>query len=184
MSDFDEGLKPLPDEPKGPKPGFTPRSPAQLGGDVMFIQRAAASLVKMHEKDGRLPGGMTEEDLTEIEAVAQLDAMPAKAAAMGAMTGLVHGEALYVIWAKARNALHILGAVALMRLADKMDNINAPGSERVLLKMVEWAGLPAPGDQPINDGERLNALTKADVTKMTDSDLHAKLMASLGKKGK
>jgi hypothetical protein len=165
-------------------PSYQPRSPAALASDVTFIQTAANKLLDMHRQDGRLPEGIGEAEVKEIEAVAQLDIMPAKAAAMGAMTGLVHGEALYVLWAKARNAVQMLGAVALMRLADKMDNARAPGDTRVLLKMVEWAGLPTPTEAPTSDPERLEQMTKADVTKLTDDDLQQKLMTALKKGSK
>lgn len=146
------------------------------------MQKAAQQLVKMHERDGRLPDGLTEEDVQEIEVVASMDVLPAKAAAMGAMTGLVHGEALYVMWARARNALQLLGMVALMRLADKMDNSRAPGDTRVLLKVVEWAGLPTPQEAPSSDKERLSKMTQADAAKLSDGDLHLKLMKALRSK--
>ena len=168
----------------GPKPGqpsFKPRSPAQIAGDTVFMQKAASSLLAMTKRDGKLPDGITDEDVKEIEAVAAMDALPAKAAAMGAMTGLVHGEALYVMWARARNALQLLGVMALMRLAEKIDNSRAPGDTRVLLKIVEWAGLPTPTEAPTDDADRLDKMTKADVAKLTDGDLHAKLMKALKK---
>lgn len=170
---------PNPEEPK-----YDGRvSPAKVAGDVAFLQKAASQIVKMHERDGKLPEGMTESELHEIEVVAQMDVLPAKAAAMGAMTGLIQGEALYVMWSRARNALQLLGMVALMRLADKMDNSRAPGDTRVLLKIVEWAGLPTPQEAPKSDSERLDQMTQADAAKLTDQDLHEKLMAAL-RKGK
>lgn len=169
---------PNPSEPK-----YEKASPAKIAGDVTFMQKAASQIMKMHEKDGRLPEGMSNDDVAAIEVVANMDVLPAKAAAMGAMTGLVHGEALYVMWSRARNALQLLGMVALMRLADKMDNSRAPGDTRVLLKIVEWAGLPTPQEAPKTDEDRLNQMTQADAAKLTDKDLHEKLMGAL-RKGK
>lgn len=168
--------------PNPDQPSFIPASPAKIAGDVTFLQKAAAQIVAMHARDGRLPEGIDEDQMAEIEVVANMDVLPAKAAAMGALTGLIQGEALYVMWSRARNALQLLGMVALMRLADKMDNSRAPGDTRVLLKIVEWAGLPTPQEAPKTDADRLDSMTQADAAKLTDKDLHGKLMDALRRK--
>ncbi len=51
----------------------------------------------------------------------------------------------------------------------------------MLLKIVEWAGLPTPQEAPKSDEERLGQMTQADVVKLSDDDLHEKLMAQLKK---
>lgn len=165
----------------GEDPTYTPPDPKRVAGDLVFMQRAAQTLVKLHDRDGKLPDGLTADDVRDIEVVANMDVLSAKAAAMGALTGYVPSEALYVMWARARNALQLLGVVALMRLADKMDNSRAPGDTRVLLKIVEWAGLPTPQEAPKSDAERLDQMAIADVGALSDADLREKLMAQLKK---
>lgn len=165
----------------GEDPTYERPNPKKVAGDLVFMQRAAQMIVKLHDKDGKLPEGVTDDDVRDIEVVAEMDVLPAKAAAMGALTGVVPSEALYVMWARARNALQLLGVVALMRLADKMDNARAPGDTRVLLKVVEWAGLPTPGEAPMSDAERLDQMAIADVGGLSDADLREKLMTQLKK---
>jgi len=160
-------------------PEYKPADARDTAKSLVFIQRAATSLVKAHARDGKTPLGVTDEQMQDIALIADMDVLPAKTAAMGALTGLVPGEALYVMWARARNALQLLGAVALMRLADKMDNRNAPGDTKVLLKIVEWAGLPTPQEAPKTDADRLGKMTQADVGALTDDELHQKLMSAL-----
>ena len=163
------------------EPTFKPDSVSKTAGELTFIQKAAAGIVKMHKRDGKAPEGMTDADLNDIAVIADMDILPAKTAAMGALTGIVPGEAIYVMWARARNALHILGTVALMRLADKMDDRGAPGDARVLLKIVEWAGLPTPQEAPRDDVDRLSKMTQADVGNLSDADLSQRLLAALKK---
>jgi hypothetical protein len=164
--------------PNPNEPTFEEKSPAQMAADTLFVQKAAFHLLALKDRDGKL-GDMTDDDVAAIEAVSEMDVMPAKAAAMGALTGLVPSEALYLMWARSRNALQLLGTVGLMRLADKMDNARAPGDTRVLLKIVEWAGLPTPQEAPQDDADRLGKMTQADIGQLSDADLHAKLMAQL-----
>jgi hypothetical protein len=163
------------------EPTYNPASVKKTAQDIVFIQKAAAGLLKAHAKDGKLPEGMDEETMNDIAVIADMEVLPAKTAAMGALTGIVPGEALYVMWARARNALQLLGTIALMRLADKMDDATAPGETKVLLKVVEWAGLPTPQMEPTTDADRLGKMTQADIGNMTDEDPHAKLMAALKK---
>jgi len=163
------------------EPSYEPKPVEQTAAELVFMQRAATNLVAMHKKDGQLPEGVSEAALADVAVIADMNVLPAKAAAMAALTGLVQPEALYLMWARARNALQLLGTVALMRLADKMDNSRSPGDTRVLLKIVQWAGLPTPQEGPQSDQGRLEQMSQADVGKLSDSDLHDKLLEALKK---
>jgi hypothetical protein len=163
------------------EPTYEPQSPAAIAAQVKMVQGAAKAMVALHKRDGKVPEGYDETDMKALTALADQDVMSAKTAAMGTMAGLVAPEALYLMYAKARNALHMLGNIALMRLADKMDDRRAPGSEKVLIKMVEWAGLPSPNEAPVGDAERFDQMQQAEVGQMSDADLQKNLMDRLRK---
>jgi hypothetical protein len=166
--------------PNPVEPTFKPRSAREIAAETAFIQKAAQGLLALHKKDGKQPSD-NDEDMIALSVIADMDVMPAKAAAIGALTGLVPGDALYLMWQRARNALQLLGTVAMMRLADKMDNSRAPGDTRVLLKIVEWAGLPTPSEAPVTDSDRLDQMTQTDARKLSEDDLNQRLAAALKK---
>ena len=109
------------------------------------------------------------------EATECLRSLKATDMAGAALLTELPGEAAFVLWNRARRALHSLAPIVMMRLADKLDDANAPGSERVLIDVAKGIGLLVPG-QPIDDQERDTAINRKDLADVSTSDLRRRLL--------
>lgn len=159
------------------KPSFSgkddaPITPYQRSLDIKRAMRSIEYLVKLSDKDGKLPEGMDRSALEEAKkAIMEVQATDVAAAMM---TQNVPGEVSLVAWNRARRALFALAPVVVMRLADKVDSGAAPGSERILVAIANGLGLLVPG-APIDEGARRKQITQKDLADLSDEELERML---------
>lgn len=93
--------------------------------------------------------GVTPADLSDVRAVldAQVRALPtARNTVLATLSGTVGKEYALTAYARAQRGLHALAPLVVLRLAEKIDDDQAPGSTRVLLELAKGLGLLAPAE--------------------------------------
>lgn len=153
--------------------------PADLRRDVATTVSALRMLVALDEKDHRLPENLGPEETATLarrleEARAALVSLRAEEVAAAMMVGGVQGEASLVLWNHARRALYSLAPIVVMRLAQKLDCEDAPGSERILSEVAKGLGLLVPGTG-MTEKQREGEIVKRSLSEMTEAELDAEL---------
>jgi len=167
--------KPVTD-PKYEKP-----NPKELAGDILFVQNACRAITGAAEAAGV---EISPEEKAEIDAIIALDSLPAKAVAMGALTGLVGPEVIYQSWARTRNAIDFLARHALSIMTECLDGRKISAQQmRICEKLIEWSGIQTAAGPAQSDADKFRQMERGDIAKLTDEELHAKLMKALNKKG-
>jgi hypothetical protein len=144
-------------------------TPYQRSLEIKRATRYLEYMLKLSDKDGKDGGAdlaaakkaLTDLKATDMAAAALVTQMP--------------GEAAFVMWNRARRALHAIAPLVVMRLADKIDSASAPGSERILSEVARGLGLLVPG-APVDEGEREGAITKGDLADLPTDELRRKLL--------
>jgi hypothetical protein len=152
-------------------------TPYQRSLEVGRAIKAMEYMVKLHARDPKVPEGT---DPSVMEAArAALGELKATDVAAAMMTANVPGEMSLVLWNRARRALFALAPVVVMRLADKIDDATAPGSERILSEVAKGLGLLVPGE-PQDEEKRRNAITQKDLKDLSDEELEDRLRDERG----
>ena len=149
-----------------------PITPYRRSVDLNRALRGIEHVVKLHERDGKLPQDV-DEGTVEI-AKRTISELKATDVAALMLTENVPGDVALVMWNRARRALYALAPVVVMRLADKLDNAQAPGSERILSEVARGLGLLVPGE-PLKATGREDEIRREDLADMTDDELDRRL---------
>lgn len=147
-------------------------TPYQRSLEIGRARRWLAHMVRLHGKDGKTPDTGAERAMAEAQRL--LRDLSATDMAGASLVGGIDGAGAYVLWNRARRALHSLAPVVLMRLADKIDDAESPGSERILVEVAKGLGLLVPG-APVDDQSREAQITKKDVAEMSDDEINRRL---------
>lgn len=147
-------------------------APYQRSLEIKRAARWMGHMVRLHDKDGRLPEGMREAELQQAKDL--LKDLKATDVAAAALVGGIDGAGAFFLWNRTRRTLHALAPLVLMRLADKIDDAGAPGSERILSEVAKGLGLLVPG-APMDDGDREKSITKEDIASMSDEEINRRL---------
>ena len=148
---------------------------------VKTARRQAAFLLGMAGKMSEtelIELGISSEDLAELHIVQkQIDAeLPrARDLMMGALSQGVGRDLALMLHHRAVVSMHALAPLVALRLADKMDDYNAPGSTRVLLEIAKGIGLLQPAE-PVSQGKRMAQLDLAELRKKSPEDLKDELL--------
>lgn len=104
--------------------------------------------------------GIDPEDIAELAAsldVTEKLLPTAKNTVLASFSGYLTKEMILTGYARAQQALHALAPLVVLRMAEKIDNDQAPGSTRMLLEMAKGLGLLIPAES-ISAPQRLNLL--------------------------
>ena len=155
MDDGDATLKPI--------------TPYRRSLEVRRAERGLEHLLRLSAKDGKLPDGITPAHIEEGKQA--LKDMKATDVAALMLTSNAPPEVAHVAHNRARRALYALAPVVAMRLADKLDDDRAPGSERILVEVAKGLGLLVPG-APLDQGERREQITERDLADLSEDELN------------
>ena len=145
-------------------------SPYKRSMETKKALRYMEYMLRLSEKDGKNAG-------LDIDAAREnLKTLKATDVAAASLLGDMPGEAALVAHNRSRRALYALSPLVLMRLADKLEDANAPGSERTILAMAKGLGLLTEGS-PVSDADREAAITKADLADVPTDELRRRLLA-------
>lgn len=138
------------------QPGFQPVREA----DLRRTRSLAAAMLVLAERastEDLENLGVTPEDLADVRAVlaTQERALPtARNTVLATLSGTVGKEYALTAYARAQRGLHALAPLVVLRLAEKIDDDQAPGSTRVLLELAKGLGLLAPAE-PLSAPKRV-----------------------------
>lgn len=117
--------------------------------DVRMAGRQAAALLEIVDSSERelAEVGLTRREVRELEKAAKLATFRMPSARAFMLAALGNGMTQDVVLAnyhRAVRAVHGMAPFVAWKLADKLDDENAPGSTRVLLEVAKGIGLLAP----------------------------------------
>ena len=152
-------------------------TPYRRSLEVKRAQTALDHLLRLHERDGKLPDDASPGALEQArQALTQLKATDTVALML---TTNAPPEVAHVAQNRARRALYALAPVVAMRLADKLDDASAPGSERILVEVAKGLGLLVPG-APLDQGQRKEQITERDLADLSEEELNRMLNEQRG----
>ena len=152
-------------------------TPWQRKVEVNRAIRAIKHITGLHARDGKLPEGVDETAITEAREV--MLALKATDVATMMLTENISGDASLFLWNRTRRAMYALSPVVAMRIAAKLDDKDAPGSERILSEVAKGLGLLVPG-APAESHERETQIRRRDLADMTDDELERMLNQQRG----
>lgn len=152
-------------------------TPYRRSLEVKRAQRALEHLLRLHDKDGKLPEEATPQAIEQAKQ--SLHELKATDVVGLMLTTNAPPEVAHVAHNRARRALYALAPVVAMRLADKLDDARAPGSERILVEVAKGLGLLVPG-APLDEGKRNDQITARDLADLSDAELERMLNEQRG----
>lgn len=149
--------------------------------DLKRTQQLAAAMLQLAE-------GATAADLEalgirpeDVQAVrrhlaASERAVPkARDVALATISGMLGKEFAWAGYVRAQRALHALAPLVVLRMAEKIDNDQAPGSTRILVELAKGLGLLAPAE-PVSTASREGLLSLEEERRRPVEDLKAEVL--------
>lgn len=169
-----------PDDPAA-RPGFRPVSVAEL----RETRRLQVGLLALAERttDADLENlGIKPEEVAEMRRSLEATdrAIPsARNLVLGTFTGALDATLVLSAYAKAQRAIHALAPLVVLRVAEKIDNDQAPGNTRLLLELLKGLGLLAPAE-PVAPSKRVTLLDLDHERKKPVADLKREVLGLSG----
>jgi len=111
-----------------------------------------------------------------IEAIEQeIKAPKAKTMMLAALSSGMSKEMVLTLYHRTISAMHAMAPVVAIKLAEKLDDHQAPGSTRVLIEMARGLGLFVPAE-PMAAKNRGDLLEEDSLTKRSSEDLKAEIL--------
>ncbi len=150
--------------------------------DVVAVHRQSTALLGLLEKESDLLERAGVDQVAQAELEGALEAIEAevkipKARTMmvAALTGGMSKTLVLTLYHRAVRAMHALAPIVAIKLAEKMDDHQAPGSTRVLIEMAKGLGLFVPAE-PMKAKQRADMMGEDALAERTDDDLKAEVL--------
>lgn len=151
------------------------QTPSALVQTLRQTQRQADALVRLIQAQDPANSALTPEQRTSVLADLQtfVDAeIPTPRALYRAtLAGGIAGQAIFVLWNRARQAFHASAPSVVDMFLAKMENEKLPYSERLLVEAMKGMGMLVPST-PQSDDERKVALSRDALRNMPDDELN------------
>jgi hypothetical protein len=153
-------------------PGFKP----VMLDDLKVVRRRAAALLVLAKNatDAELENlGILRSEVDEVREAADAAerVIPsARNTVLATFSGDLTKELILSAYTRSQKAIHALGPLVVLRLAEKIDDDQAPGSTRVLLELAKGLGLFVPAE-PMAAPQRVSLLSLDELRKQPLSSL-------------
>ena len=135
-----------------------------LDGKEDLLERAGIDPIAQAELEG------------SIEAIeTEIKAPKAKTMMLAALSSGMSKEMVLTLYHRTVSAMHAMAPVVALKLAEKMDDHQAPGSTRVIIEMAKGLGLFVPAE-PMAAKNRGDILEEDSLSKRSSEDLKAEIL--------
>jgi hypothetical protein len=150
--------------------------------DVVLVHSQSRALLGLLEKEKDLLARADVDPLAAAElrgAVAAIEteiSIPsAKRMMVAALGSGMSKDLVLTLYHRAVRAMHALAPLVALKLAEKMDDHQAPGSTRVIIEMAKGLGLFVPAE-PLKVKDRMDMMDDHAIEKRSDEDLMAEVL--------
>ena len=150
--------------------------------DVVQVHRQSKALLGMLEAESDLLQRADVDPIAAAELEGALDAIEteikiptAKRMMVAALGAGMTKELVLTLYHRAVRAMHALAPIVALKLAEKMDDHQAPGSTRVIIEMAKGLGLFVPAE-PLKVKDRMDMMADGALEERTDEDLRAEVL--------
>lgn len=152
--------------------------------DVVAVHKQANALLGLFEGDEKLLERAGVDPVAETELRASIESIEteikvpkARTMMVAALSAGMSKDLVLTLYHRAVRAMHALAPIVAIKLAEKMDDHQAPGSTRVLIEMAKGLGLFVPAE-PMAAKNRGDMLEEESLTGVSSEDLKAEILRS------
>ena len=150
--------------------------------DVVQVHRESKALLGLLSKESELLQRADVDPMAAAELEGAVEAIEtevriptAKRMMVAALGAGMNKELVLTLYHRAVRAMHALAPLVALKLAEKMDDHQAPGSTRVIIEMAKGLGLFVPAE-PLKVKDRMDMMADGALDERTDEDLRAEVL--------
>jgi len=145
--------------------------------DVVVVHRQSKTLLGILEKEADLLDRAEVDPVAKIELDGAIKAIEteiripkARTMMIAALTRGMTKDLVLTLYHRAVTAMHALAPIVAIKLAEKLDDHQSPGSTRVLIEMAKGLGLFVPAE-PMKAQARADMMSEGELKQRSDDSL-------------